>query len=299
MKITLKQMQAFEAIARHSSVSHAADEIALSQSAASMALAELEKQLGGELFHRHGKRLKLNDYGRWLQPRVHQLLQQVMEIEQSADSGQLQGVLKIGASSTIGNYLIPGAIARFVEVHPDVHIDLTVGNTEQVVDDMLNLRIDLGLIEGHCHSEKLIATPWQADQLKVFCSPQHPLTTRQAVPLSALKKFSWILREPGSGTREIFTLATHDKLSPLQVRLELGNSEAVKQAVKAGMALGCLSELAIATELKHGELVALPVKGLNLQRQLYLLKRKAPFESSLLNRFRQAIAQVQQYPATD
>ena len=296
MRISLKQLLAFDAIARHENVSRAADEIALTQSATSMALGELERQLGAELFHRQGKRLQLNDYGRWLQPRTYQLLQQVREIEQSATSKQLQGVLKIGASSTIGNYLIPGPIAIYVENNPEVHIDLSIGNTEQIVDDMLNLKIDLGLIEGHCHSEKLIATAWQTDHLKIFCSPQHPLASRQTLSFRDLEAFSWILREPGSGTREVFALAIHDKLAPLNVSLELGNSEAIKQAVKNGKALGCLSEMAIAAEIKHGELVALPVSGLNLKRQLYLLKRKSPFESALLSDFKQAISAGKQTP---
>ena len=282
MRITLRQLRVFDAVAHCNSVSKAAEEISLSQSASSMALSDLEKHLGAPLFHRHGKRLLLNDYGRWLQPKIHLLLQQAQEIEQSARTRGLHGALKIGASSTIGNYLLPRLIAGFVQDSPDVKVDLKVGNTEQVIEDMLSLKIDLGLIEGLCHTHQLIATPWRTDTLKIFCNPTHPLAGKPRISLIALNSQPWILRETGSGTREIFTVAIQGKLEQLQVKLELGNSEAVKQAVKAGLGLGCLSELAIASEVNHGELIVLPSPSLNLQRELFIIQRKDTHQSQLL-----------------
>jgi DNA-binding transcriptional LysR family regulator len=289
MKITLRQIRVFDAIARHGKVGRAAEEISISQSAASMSLADLESHLGTPLFHRQGKRLQLNDYGRWLQPRAHQLLTLALEIETSAASDQLQGRLKLGASSTIGNYLIPAVIANFVDQHPDVAIDLRVGNTEQVIEDMRNLRVDIGLIEGICHNQQLQIHAWRRDQLEVFVSPNHPLAKKKRLKLQDLADAYWILREPGSGTREIFTLATRQHLPELKVKLELGNSEAIKQAVKGGLGLGCLSNLAIASEISHGELVALPIADLNLERQLYIIERENQLDSKLVSTFRQAL----------
>lgn len=289
MRITLKQLRTFDVIARLGNVSRAAEEIALSQSAASMALAELEQHLGASLFHRQGKRLQLNDYGRWLQPQVHQLLQQAQAIEFSASNDELQGRLVIGASSTIGNYLLPALIAHFVQLHPAVQIDLKVGNTEQVVEDMLHLRIDIGLIEGPCHSHKLAVQRWRTDELCVFCSPGHPLARARRPALHALQQQRWILREAGSGTREVFAIASQGKLEPVDVVLELGNSEAVKQAVKTGLGLGCLSRLAIAAELEHGELHVLPVKDLNLARDFFMLQPTDSKDSALVKVFKEAL----------
>jgi DNA-binding transcriptional LysR family regulator len=290
MKITLKQLRVFDAVARTGNVSRAAETIPLSQSATSMSLADLEQHLGSPLFNRHGKKLQLNDYGRWLQPKVHQLLQQAEAIELSAHSGQLHGQLIVGASSTIGNFLLAALIADFVQQHPDVDIRLKVANSEQIVDDMVNLRVDLGLIEGICHSHQLTATRWRDDQLVTFCSPLHPLAQQHSVSLQQLEQQQWVLREIGSGTREIFTMATQKKLKHLNVKLELGNSQAIKQAVKTGLGLGCLSKLAIASEVEHGELVALTTPELIITRELFLLTGNHQYQSELSASFQQFIA---------
>jgi DNA-binding transcriptional LysR family regulator len=286
MRITLKQLSVFNAVAKTSSVSKAADSIALSQSATSMSLAELENHLGAPLFHRHGKRLQLNDYGRWLQPKVHQLLQQALEIEHSANSAFLQGHLKISASSTIGNYLVPAMIGEFAKTHPQVEIDLSVGNTEQVIDDMLHLRADIGLIEGPCHTQQLSCQPWRTDSLKVFSRPDHPLADKKKVSANMMTDESWILRESGSGTREIFSLACQGIMSNLKVKLELGNSEAIKQAVKTGLGLGCLSELALASEIKHKEFRVLNTPELKLTRELSIVQTRNIHQSVLLKEFK-------------
>lgn len=285
MRISLKQLIVFDAVARLGSVSKAAEDIALSQSAASMSLAELEGHLGAPLFHRHGKRLSLNDYGRWLQPKVHQLLIQAREIELSSQGESLQGSLKIGASSTIGNYLVPSAIAAFVKKHPEVNIQLEVANTEQIVTGMQNLNFDIGLIEGPSHAPLLNTEVWKNDELVIFSSPSHPLANQTKIGAEALKEAQWILREQGSGTREVFSLATNTILMNPNVKLELGNSEAVKLAVKTGLGLGCLSELAIAAELEAGTLIKIDCTLFDLRRDFFLIQRKDSYQSELLKIF--------------
>ena len=281
MRITLKQLSVFAAIAKHENISQAADEAALTQSAMSMSLKELESQLSSPLFHRHGKRLKLNNTGLALQPRVQQLLQLAEEIERLALQDELSGVLRIGASSTIGNYLVPAIIAEFLEANPDVHIDLKVANTQQIVDDMKHLRIDIGLIEGLTDAPKLDKKIWRHDELKIFAATSHPLAGQRHLSFKQLAETAWILREQGSGTRDIFTHATHDKFEPEAQLLELGNSEAIKQAVKTGFGISCLSELAINAELKHKELKVLDVRGLDLSRKLFIIKHKAQISSRI------------------
>jgi DNA-binding transcriptional LysR family regulator len=289
VKITLKQLRVFDAIARSGGVARAANDISLTQSAASMSLKALEGQLDAQLFDRQGKRLQLNDYGRWLQPKAHSILQQINEIEHSAQNEELQGQLQIGASSTIANYLLPKIMAEFVSEHSQVSIDLKVGNTGQVIDDLLHLRIDLGLIEGLCDEQYLDLIPWRRDKLVVFCSPEHPLAKKKKISARELSTKQWILRESGSGTREIFTLASHGVLEALPVKLELGNSEAIKQAVKTGLGLGCLSELTLKSELAHGELKLLSTPYLKLERQLYILNRNDLYRSQLLQSFIRAL----------
>lgn len=285
MKISLKQLSVFDAVARLGSVSKAAEDVALSQSAASMSLSELESHLGAPLFNRHGKRLSLNDYGRWLQPKVHQLLQQAYEIESSREHDKLQGTLKIGASTTIGNYLVPSSIADFVQIHQEVNVSLEIGNTEQIVMGMQNLKFDIGLIEGPSHAPQLISSVWRKDKLKIFCSPAHALAKKPTITKEDLCNEQWILREQGSGTREVFSLACQGLMANPQVKLELGNSEAVKLAVKTGLGLGCLSELALQDEVEAGSLIALNINFINLSRDFFQIQRKDTYQSQLMKAF--------------
>lgn len=285
MRITLKQLSVFAAVAKHENISLAAQDIALTQSAMSMALKELENQLNTPLFHRQGKRLKLNPAGIALQPKVQQLLQLAEEIELMASQDQLAGHLRVGASNTIGNYLAPIIIAEFLTCNPHVKIDLKVANTRQIIEDALHLRIDIGLIEGLCDSPSLRRTAWRRDDLKIFCSAQHPLASKKNINYQDLSDAAWILREQGSGTRAIFRNAIHDRFQPSGQLLELGNNEAIKQAVKTGFGISCLSGLAIETELQSGELVELSVPMLDLQRQLFIISHTSQFGSRLEQAF--------------
>jgi DNA-binding transcriptional LysR family regulator len=289
MRISLKQLQVFAAIAKHENISLAADDITLTQSAMSMALKELESQLHTPLFQRQGKRLKLNNIGIMLQPKVQKLLQLVEEIEQLATQDELSGQLRIGASSTIGNYLAPAIIAEFLTQHPRVHIDLKVGNTEQIIDDMRYMRLDVGLIEGICDVPQLERLAWRTDDLKIICANSHPLSKHKRISFDDLAHTTWILREQGSGTRTIFSNAIMNKFQPQGQLLELGNSEAIKQAVKTGFGISCLSGLAIAAELQHQELRELPVKELDLQRQLFIIKNKTQFNSRVEQAFEEKL----------
>ena len=206
MNITLRQLEIFAAIAEQGNVTRAAEELLLSQSAASMALAEFENQLGEKLFSRSGKKLCLNESGRTLLPRVMELLARTAEIEcMFASSGrELAGAVKVGASSTIGNYLITSYLGQFAQENPAVELSLEVGNTEQIIGSLLDFNIDIGYIEGLCQHPKIITRKWIRDKLVVFASPRHPLVAKKQLSIADLAAAKWILRERGSGTRVIF-----------------------------------------------------------------------------------------------
>lgn len=285
--MTLRQLEVFVAVARHGNVTRAAAEVFLSQSAASMALAEMEKQLGGNLFDRKGKRLLVNERGRALLPRAQEVVSRVQEIEELFGTGaeKLAGVLKIGASSTIGNYLIPRIFGNFVQAHPEPRLTLDVGNTEQVIHEVKHFRVDLGFIEGFCHDQELETIPWRQDRLVVFASPQHPLARQKEVTPADLAAVNWILRERGSGTREVFETAIAGKIPELRLFLELGHTEAIKEAVEAGLGISCLSRLTIARALELGVLVALPTPFLNLERRFSILLHKEKYRTEVLRTF--------------
>jgi DNA-binding transcriptional LysR family regulator len=287
MNITLRQLEVFKTVATTGNVTQAAKELCLSQSAASMALAELERQLNQPLFDRHHKRLLLNERGRALLPKSIDILSRIDDIEAllANDGRDMLGDLRIGASSTIGNYLLPSIIGQFSALYPGIKMELQVGNTEQIVDAVRGFKVDVGLIEGVCHDPEIDTTNWRRDQLAVFASPSHPLCRKTQATAKDLLEAEWILRERGSGTREIFENAIADKLESLHIRFELGHTEAIKQAVEAGLSISCLSLLTLQRALEGGQLQVVPTPFLQLGRWFTILTHKSKFKTDVLQRF--------------
>lgn len=285
MRYTLRQLEIFVAIARAGNVSKAAEEVALSQSAASTALAELERQFDCQLFDRHGKLLVLNALGKSLLPAASSLLTQAKEIEQLLEGKTALGDLKVGATLTIGNYLAILIISEFMQRYSDCHINLQVRNTQHILEQIANYELDLGLIEGSCNHPELIAEPWMDDELAVFCEPGHPLVKVQKISMEDLTAATWILREQGSGTRETFDHAMRHHASGLKVRLELEHTEAIKRAVESGLGIGCISRLALRDAFRRGSLVEIKTPMLDLRRQFMIVWHKNRYQTPALTSF--------------
>lgn len=285
MKYTLRQLEIFVAIARTGSVSKAAEQVALSQSAASTALAELERQFDCQLFDRHGKLLVLNALGKSLLPAASSLLTQAEEIAYLLEGKAALGNLKLGATLTIGNYLAVLIVSEFMQHHTECHIDLQVKNTHSILQQLAGYELDLGLIEGSCHHPELIAEPWMDDELAVFCSPEHPLARSQSITIDDLVTATWILREQGSGTRETFDHAMRHHASGLKVRLELEHTEAIKRAVESGLGIGCISRLALRDAFRRGSLIEIKTPMLDLKRQFMMVWHKNRYQTPAITSF--------------
>ena len=270
MKITLRQLEIFTAIVSHGHVTRAAEAISMTQSAASTALAELEQQLGTTLFDRIGRQLLLNEAGRQLLPKALDVLDRIREIEATTQSRELAFDLRLGASLTIGNHLLPPLLAELRRRHPQGHVDLALKNTEQVTADLLNYRIDLGFVEGPVQDERLQRLVWHQDRLRVFAPPDHPLADRAATH-EDLKNVPWILREKGSGTREVFNRALANAALPCAIAFELEQPEAIRQCVRNGLGLGCLSILELGDAFQAGWLRPVTTPFLNLERQFQVV----------------------------
>ncbi|MDU5716016.1 MAG: DNA-binding transcriptional regulator YeiE, partial [Citrobacter freundii] len=265
--------------------------LALSQSAVSAALTDLEGQLGVQLFDRVGKRLVVNEHGRLLYPRALALLEQTTEIEQLFREDN--GAIRVYASSTIGNYILPAMIARYRHDFPDLPLELSVGNSQDVINAVLDFRVDIGLIEGPCHSTEIISEPWLEDELVVFAAPSSPLT-KGPVTLEQLAASPWILRERGSGTRELVDYLLLSHLPRFQMAMELGNSEAIKHAVRHGLGISCLSRRVIAEQLQAGTLSEVPVPLPRLVRTLWRVHHRQKHISNAITRFLRYSDQVEQ-----
>lgn len=282
MHITLRQLEVFAEVLKSGSTTQASQMLALSQSAVSAALTDLEGQLGVQLFDRVGKRLVVNEHGRLLYPRALALLEQAGEIEQLFREDN--GAIRVYASSTIGNYLLPEMIGRYRREFPDLPIELSVGNSQDAINAVADFRVDIGFIEGPCHSADIVAEPWLEDELVVFAAPDSPLLEGE-VTLARLSAEPWILREKGSGTREIVDYLLLSHLPQFRLGMELGNSEAIKHAVRHGLGISCLSRRVVAEQLESGKLVevSIPLPGLN--RTLWRIHHRQKHLSRALQRF--------------
>ena len=273
MKITLRQTDVFAAVAREGSVTRAAEALAMTQSSASQALADFEAQLGAPCFDRHGKRLILNEVGRRVLPHALSLLAQAQALEQSARPAGGPLDLRLAASSTIGNHVLPVWIGTLLAAQPDSRITLQVNNSEAVISAVRDFQVDMGFIEGTCQDPEIEATPWLVDELVVVAPVGHPLAGTAITP-AALAGVGWIVRESGSGTREFVESALAAHLPRFNTRLTLGNSEAIRRAVAAGAGLSCLSRRVVAEALENGSLVELPVPFADLRRTFLLLRHR-------------------------
>ncbi|MGO4391660.1 LysR family transcriptional regulator [Variovorax sp. M-6] len=255
LRLNLRHLEVFVATARGGSTRAAAERIARSQSAASTALADLEAALGVVLFDRVGRRLVLNENGRALLPRAASLLDQAGEL-QHLFSGDHATPLRVAASLTIGEYILPELVGQWKTRHPASPVRLVIANTTEVIAAVAAFDVDVGFIEGPQTHPDLIVRPWLNDEMVIVAAPTHPLAGRP-VGLRMLREASWALRETGSGTREAADRWLLEHLGEIDVGFELGSPEAIKRLVAAGTALGCLSRQAVAQALAQGTLVEL------------------------------------------
>lgn len=284
MKLSLRQLEIFATIAKTQNVSRAAERLAMSQSAASSALVELERQFDNPLFDRIGKSLHLNSTGEGLLPLAESLLDQAADIEAYL-AGGAPGPLNIGATLTIGNYLATLVIADYMQLHPASPVQLHVTNTASAIERMLRFESDLALIEGETSHPDLLIEPWLEDELVVFCSPQHPLARAKSVDSQQLAEQFWILRETGSGTRALFDRALAPGLGQVKLRLELEHTEAIKRTVESGLGVGCLSRLALREAFRRGSLIEIPTPQFQLTRHFHIVRHRQRYESQAVSRF--------------
>ncbi len=268
--MNLHLLRIFTAVAELRSFSRAAGTLYISQPAVSKGVAELERQLGTPLLDRSQRLLSLTDAGELLYRHAQQLFasERAAEMELTQLRGLAQGRLTIGASSTIGIYLLPALLGAFHRRHPGVQLFLDIGNTRDIVERLRTAPLDVAFVEGPADGADLEVTPWSEDQLVAIAAPDHPLTRLQPLALEHLLAQPLIMREPGSGTREVVDAAVRAYGSEPHAAMELGSTEAIKQAVAAGLGLAIVSAAALSAELALGRLAVLDVRDLDVRRPL-------------------------------
>jgi DNA-binding transcriptional LysR family regulator len=284
--ISPRQLDVFVQIALHGSVRAAAERLHLTQPAASMALAEMERQLDASVFARERGRLRLNARGRELLPLAQELLERHAEFgRRGGDSAaSLAGELRIGASNTVGNYRVGELLGAFVRSHPQLSIRLRVANTEAIAAGVLDHSLDIGCVEGPVTHSLLEVRPWRDDLLVVCAPPDHPLARKRGLKPDDFLGARWVMREPGSATRTL-SERVMAQLPPGETVLELDQIEAIKQSVVAGLGIALLPAVAVTDALMAGRLKALKTPFLDLRRKLSLLLHRQKYRGMLLDAF--------------
>jgi len=286
INISPRQLEVFVAIATTGSVRLAATQAHMSQPAASMALGELERQLGSPLFDRVQRRLRLNAHGRHLLPLAQEVLARLREIVGTSTEApaQMTGELRLGASNTVGNYLVGDLLGSFVAAHPRVAVRLHVDNTAAIVAGVLDFSLDLGCVEGATSHSDLQVLQWRMDDLRVCVSTAHPLARRKRLRPDDFAGARWILREAGSATRAQAERALA-LLPQGETVLELDQSEAIKQAVIAGLGMALLPAVSVEHAQAGGRLAVLSTPFLPLSRPLSFIVHRRRHRDALLRAF--------------
>ncbi|PRY38359.1 DNA-binding transcriptional LysR family regulator [Spirosoma oryzae] len=268
------RLTVFYTVAKRLSFTKAAAELFVTQPAITKHVQELESQLGMALFDRRGNQISLTTAGNVLLRHAETIMgvYRQIEFDLNALKGQPGGRLRLGASSTIAQYVIPAVLARFQDHSPEVSLSLLSGNTDQIEQALLNNDIDLGLVEGRTHHSDIRYTPFVKDELVLVCRADHPLAGRDEITLDELKTVPIALRERGSGSLEVVEHALRGaglRLNDLNLAMQLGSTEGIKSYLTNSASIAFISIFAVQNELKNGILRVLDVAGLTIQRDFY------------------------------
>jgi DNA-binding transcriptional LysR family regulator len=286
-----RRLQVFHAVAKHLSFTKAAETLFMTQPAVTFQVKQLEEHLNTRLFDRAQGRISLTPAGRLALEYAERILGLSAELETRLKeiSGTVAGPLVIGASMTIGEYVLPQLIGKFKAIHPAVVPNLFVGNSEAVQDRVAEHALDLGFIEGDSHLASLQSEVCCQDELQVVCAPSHPLARQPHADRASLTLHPYVSREAGSGTRAVVDRYLQQVgVAPesMNVVVELGSPEALKGLVATGMGFAIMSRVIAAKELQLGQLVQVPLRP-QLIRNFSVVYPKDRFRSNLVAAFLQ------------
>jgi DNA-binding transcriptional LysR family regulator len=282
-----RRLQVFHTVARLLSFTKAAEELHMTQPAVTFQVRQLEEQFNTRLFDRTHNRISLTDAGK----RVFEYAERIFHLYSEMDNsvreltGDISGVLILGASTTIAEYMLPELLGDFKAKHPEVTIRLKVANTDGIVSQVENNDIDLGVVEAPVNNKNLVVEVCRTDQLVLIVPPGHELENEKCVTMSQIAEYPFICREEGSGTREVMIesmQAAGINPADMRIAMELGSLEAIKGAVESGMGVSILSRATLNKELKLGTLVAIDIDP-PINRPFSFVHQKQKFKARAMD----------------
>ena len=275
------RLKVFRAVAHNLSFRRAAEDLYLTQPAVSLQIKALEEEVGLQLFDRSGRHVALTAGGEALLQYSERFESLAKEAEDALAvfRGEVRGKLAIGASLTIAQYILPGLLGSFLKQNPQLEVGVTTRNTEHVIEDVVEQRNDLGLIEGPARRRDVTLETVLEDELVVIAPPAHEWVEQREIEVAQLGSMPLLVREQGSGTRLVAELAMREAgLRPqdLRIAFEFDMTEAIKSGVEAGLGIGIVSRWTIRKELELGTLQTIRVRGLRMMRNLSAVYRAGP-----------------------
>jgi DNA-binding transcriptional LysR family regulator len=292
------KLKVFCTVAETKSFTRASKIVHLSQPAVSLQIQALEEFFETKLFDKTGKKVSLTPAGKILYEHATHIMSHYNEVVKEINklTGTMKGAVEIGASTTLGNYILPLIITDFKRIHPKIKIKLRIGNTERIEDLMHSGFVDFGIVEGRTSKSTTKTEKVISDQLTLIVHPKHPLARKRAVSVLELTREPFILREQGSGTRQQIAefLDQHGLgIQDLHVALIMGSTESIKAAVEAGNGMAILSHWAVRKEVEDGRLKTVRLREGDIPRDLSLIYRKKQLLSHADNEF---IHFIKNYP---
>lgn len=280
-------MKLFVTVIEHRNFSRAAEELFLSQPGVSVQIRNLEKEFGTKLIHRTPKYVEPTQAGEILYAKAKQILEYYESAKEDIKllKNIVTGTLKIGASFTIGEYLLPHLLGEYARLYPEVKIQITIANTEQIAQAVRQAQIDIGLIEGEISYSDLQVEPFMEDKMLLVVPKDHPLSFYKEIPPNKLNDQVWILRELGSGTRAFSDHLISEFNLRVKHSLVFGSNQGVKESVLAGLGIALVSHLIVQKELMADELKALTIQGEKSTRLFSIIKPKEPTISKAMQVF--------------
>lgn len=287
----IEALRVFVTVTEQRHFSRAADLLNISQPGVSLHIRNLENELGAKLLHRSPKQVRLTEAGDVMYQKAKQILSLYEEAKQDIHMLQdkVTGAIQIGASFTIGEYVLPRRLAEFAAQYPLVAMQVTIGNTEEIVQAVRANELDIGLIEGETNATDLIITPYMKDEMILIAPSASPLTTERFVDAEMLQNQVWVLRESGSGTRASSDQFMRDASLTPKRSYVFNSSQSVKEAVVSGLGIAMLSRWIVRRELESGELSELRLNKERLERNFSIIRHKEGAATMAVNMFTQRL----------
>ncbi|MFB6259483.1 MAG: selenium metabolism-associated LysR family transcriptional regulator [Thiohalorhabdaceae bacterium] len=288
-----RRLHVFHTVAQLSSFTKAANRLHMTQPAVTFQVKQLEEQFNTRLFDRNHNRITLTEAGQTVFEFADKILNLYEEMENSVGelTGEMRGVLLVGASTTIGEYLLPRVLGAYRSAYPAMKVRMNVANTREIVQQVENNTIDIGIVEGAVNNSNLAIRECQPDQLVAIFPRGHQLAAKERVTPAELLDYQFVLREEGSGTREVLADYIREggaDPNKLDIVMELGSGESVKGAVESGMGISVVSQATVRKEAQLGTLEVRPLDPA-LERAFSFVHQKQKFRSQAVERFYQFI----------